>query len=377
MAGPLSAGVVLCAFLSCAAVLAQELPDQYREPFAKSFPIRKQQHLQMKAYLDSFPGPRAVAPEAEFKLDFSSVQAYEESVGRVRQQLQQAGGYPPPKAVSDPKPRFELVAKDKGADIYRVWTEVLEGVEAYGIYMVPRGLNAKAPMIIAVHGGSGCPEAVCDLDTRVNYHAFGREAVKRGYIVYAPGFCMNVSYAEPPDPDIEGAGYRLLGEKATEVGTDMRTLQMYEVVESTKAIAKARPEVDADRIGMTGLSMGGGYTLVTMANAPFIKAGVVSAAFGVREGAEAPKDEDMGTLKVHGRLSNPQMVALICPRPLMIQSGVKDTVVPVEGARRGVPMAAAYYKKLGIEDRFEFNEHEGEHVFENGAIMRFFDKHLR
>ena len=53
------------------------------------------------------------------------------------------------------------------------------------------------------------------------------------------------------------------------------------------------------------------------------------------------------------------------------------TVVPLEGARRAVPKARAYYEKLGIADRFEFDVHSGGHVFENEAILAFFDKHLR
>lgn len=69
-------------------------------------------------------------------------------------------------------------------------------------------------------------------------------------------------------------------------------------------------------------------------------------------------------------------VPLICPRPLMIQSGENDTVAPLDAARRAIPMARAYYEKIGAEDRFEFNVHPGGHVFENDAIFRFFDKHL-
>ena len=38
--------------LLCAPSATDELPEQYREPFADSFPIRKELLLQVTAYLD-------------------------------------------------------------------------------------------------------------------------------------------------------------------------------------------------------------------------------------------------------------------------------------------------------------------------------------
>jgi dienelactone hydrolase len=378
----MSSILVLLAFLLAFAAsgcvrVASELPDQYREPFAKSWPIRERQHVQMKAYLDAFAAREREESDVEFKLDLSSVEAYERSLETVREQMKKMAGWPPPKAVENPTPRFELVARDKAADIYRVWTEVYEGVEAYAIYMVPRGLKGKAPVIIAVHGGSGCPEAICDLDTRVNYHSFGHEAAKRGYIVYAPGILMAVSYAEPPDPTPEGLSYRDLGNQAREIGTDLRALQVYQIIEGAKAVIEARPEADGDRIGMTGLSMGAGYTLSTAPLWTDIKAAVPSAGLTQRRPDEPGEQQDLTTLRIGARRGRTAMGALICPRPLMIQSGKADGVVPYEGAKRTVPKIRAYYEKLGIADRFEFNVHDGGHVFENEAIFRFFDKHLR
>ena len=45
----------------------------------------------------------------------------------------------------------------------------MDGVHAYGIYMVPKKIKDKAPLIIAQHGGGGNPEAIVDFDTRINY----------------------------------------------------------------------------------------------------------------------------------------------------------------------------------------------------------------
>jgi hypothetical protein len=71
-----------------------------------------------------------------------------------------------------------------------------------------------------------------------------------------------------------------------------------------------------------------------------------------------------------------QTAGLICPRPLMIQNGTADPVVPVEGARVGAPKVAAFYERLGIPDRFLYSEHPGGHVFHNESLFAFFDTHL-
>jgi len=68
---------------------------------------------------------------------------------------------------------------------------------------------------------------------------------------------------------------------------------------------------------------------------------------------------------------------MICPRPVMIQMGENDTLFDLEGARREAKKAASYYKRLGIEDSFEFSVHPGGHVFEIESIFRFLDKHLK
>ena len=33
-------------------IIAQQIPEQYRENFSNSFPIRRDQHLEIKAYVD-------------------------------------------------------------------------------------------------------------------------------------------------------------------------------------------------------------------------------------------------------------------------------------------------------------------------------------
>jgi len=128
---------------------------------------------------------------------------------------------------------------------------------------------------------------------------------------------------------------------------------------------------------MTGLSMGGGFTMATAPLWDGIKAAACSAGFSSRGDPEPAEGQDLTTFRAGARMSSTSGVALICPRPLMIQSGETDTVVPLEGVRKAFPAARAYYEKLGVGGRIELNVHPEGHVFENEAIFRFFDQHLR
>jgi len=367
---------VCCAVVCPVCMASEEVPRQFREKFSESFPIRRQQHLEVKAYVDKLIAERKEQSLNSFKPDYSGVAQYEKSLAPYREQHARNLGYPPPRAVEGAEPKFLYVGKDAACTIYRMWVEVAEGVRAYGLYMVPHDIDDKAPLLICEHGGGGNPEAICDLDTRVNYYSMGHEAVKRGYIVWAPGLIMRCVYGG--DPAIEGAERGLFDRRLKLLGTGIIGLELHMIIESTKALIRNRPEIDADRVAMTGLSWGGYYALHTTALFPLIKVTVPSANF--REHAVVLGRIDDPQKRVDGSIfslfGDAQEVGMVRPRPIMIQMGEKDTLFDLEGARREAKKAARHYEKLDIADSFEFSVHPGGHVFEIESIFRFLDKHL-
>jgi dienelactone hydrolase len=308
--------------------------------------------------------------------DFSSVEAYTKSLAPVREQVRTFFGRPPG-AKEGRITKFEQVGEDRHCVVHRVWIEVIPGVEAYGLYLVPKQRAAKAPLLIAQHGGGGNPEAICDLDTRDNYRGFGPEAVKRGYIVWAPGLAMRSDFSG--DPEIPGASREQLDQKLKQGGTSIIGLELHKIIESTRALIKGRPEIDPERVGMTGLSWGGFYTMYVTAVSPFIKVAAPAAFFKdyddilvrAKDGKARSPDRELT-----GGLSHAQAIALICPRPCLVQMGEKDPVVPIAGARKETERAALFYQKLGLADRYEFQVHDGGHVYDTKAILDFFDRQL-
>jgi dienelactone hydrolase len=369
----------LSALLYPADITAQQLPQQYREKFANSFPIRKDQHLEIKAYIDKLLNENVVEALASFQPDFFSIEDYKNSLYPYRKKVGEFFGYPPPKSIEGKMTKFEKAGEDVNCTIYRVWIEVIEGVNAYGIYMVPKNVKGKIPLIIAQHGGGGNPEAICDLDTRINYHSFGPEAVKRGYAVWAPALAMSCGYCD--DPKIPGDSREQLDRKLTLAGTSIIGVEIQKIIESTKTLVRERPEIDLNRIGMTGLSWGGFFTMYATAVCPFIKVAVPSANFRdyEQELKSAISDDsktvpDRYSFKGVGHF---QSIGLICPRPCMVQIGEKDGLFNLDEAKKESARAAQFYEKLGISDLYEFNVHPAGHEFDVPAVLRFFDKHLK
>ena len=370
---------LLLPLFAVGALVGAETPP-YREPFAQSFPNRKEQHLQIKAYADKLLKAQAERSLNSVKPDFSSPAAYERSVQPYRDRLKAAYGTPPPGAKEGRVTRFEKVGEDGLCTIYRAWVEVVDGVEAYGIYLVPKNLTpgTRAPLLIAQHGGGGNPEALVDLDTRAAYNAFGREAVKRGYIVWAPALAMRSSYSG--DAAIPGANREQLDEKLRLAGTSIIGLELYKIIESARTLMRTRPEIDVERVGMTGLSWGGFFTMYATALTPFIKVAAPSGYFRdyaqllQRAHADEAKPADR---EGFGGIGHFQAVALICPRPCLVEIGQKDgTLNPMAGARVEAERAAEFYRKLGVADRFQFSAHAGGHEFDTKTILDFFDRHL-
>jgi len=372
--------ILAAAFASGATSAVARAAEVYREPFAQSFPIREQQHQQIKAYADALLREQSQRALAAVTPDFTSPAAYEHSLEVHRERLRTFLGTPPPHAKSGTLTKFDQVGEDAEATIFRVWIEVIPGVDAYGIYLLPkkRPPSGKVPLLIAQHGGGGNPEAISDLDTRVNYRAFGREAIRRGYAIWAPALAMRCGYCD--DPVIAGGSRELLDQKLKLAGTSIIGLELHKIIEGTQTLLRTRPELDAARVGMTGLSWGGYFTMYATALAPFIKVAAPSGYFRDFEQLlkRATTDEaKLADRDIFGGLGHAQAIALICPRPCLVQIGEQDGALnPLPGARAEAERAAAYYRQLGVADKFQFHVHAGGHEFDPAAILDFFDRHL-
>ncbi len=159
-------------------------PAYFEGEVAAANPLRAEQAKELDAYVIALKQDRARF-SALFKPDYSSLKKFAQSAQPLRKAFCESIGYPPPGDAPKESASFEKMGEDTLGTYYRATIPILPGVHAEGIYIVPKGLKGKAPLVISMHGGGGSPE-VALFHGGANYRDMVRGGVKRGYVVFAP-----------------------------------------------------------------------------------------------------------------------------------------------------------------------------------------------
>lgn len=343
--------------------------ERYEERFELSKKIRDEQYSQLVNYTSKIIAERHLMGEECFNPDFSSIEEYTGSTVEYRKKLERVIGYPPPHHFEEFRVREEYVAEDDLCYIYRLNITVDDDLDCYGLYLVPKSLAEKAPLILCFHGGGGCPELICNFERTDNYNDAARKFLERGFIVFAPLFSFR-SVVDDENTDIPIDMRLILDIRAKWIGTSLAAIEIFKVIKSFEFLL-TRKEVDTDQVGVAGLSYGGFYALMVAALEERIKFCISSCYFNDRILINKKYPTQFYDWIWKGSInyfSDPQLVALICPRPCFIEVGLYDELFPIEGARFIIEKAREYYKRLGIEDRIHYYEFEGEHEFNLGFI---------
>ena len=146
------------------------------------------------------------------------------------------------------------------------------------------------------------------------------------------------------------------------------------------------PRVDKKRVGMWGVSLGGMATMFFMPLEPRIKVGVVSGWFNERRNKMVISDKRYSSFwpdESHAffsgwltEFSDDDLVSLICPRPLIIQTGKKDGIAYWPQVVEEFNKAKIPYEKLNIADRTQLNIHEGGHEAIVDSVVKFLTQWL-
>lgn len=349
---------------------ADPYPGRYSEGFDQSLGIRQEQFDQITAYTERLLDHSEKRRAAFFEPDYSSVAAYRDSCAVLRESIQTRIGYPPPDTRSASLPRWERVAEDEYATVYRMWVEVLKGVEAYGLLAVPHGLDGPAPLLICQHGGGGSPELIApfsrpeDGHGSFNYGWMVQRALKAGYVTWSPSLLFPLLHG---NEQLAGPNRLALDKRARHVGTSLLAIELWKIQRGLDTVLKRR-EVDSERVGMIGLSYGGLYTQFAAALDPRIQVAVSSCFFNARRDYAW---DDWSYFNFLNEFTDPEICALIAPRGLLIEVGKSDKLFAVEKARALVAQTREPWEHLGAADRFEYVEFEGGHEFHGDRAFAF------
>jgi dienelactone hydrolase len=297
------------------------------------------------------------------------------------------GDLPPRPSV----PHVETVSREKheGYVLERFRFDNGAGSIVPGCLLLPQPAQGRSPAILYCHWHGGHYDIGKEelFQTNATPVAAGPALARRGYVVIAiDACCFGERNGQGPGGLTEkgGAGEMTASKFNLWVG---RTLWGMIVRDDLMALDYlcSRPEVDRERIGVTGISMGSTRSWWAMALDDRLKAGVGVCCLTRYQNLIAIEG-----LKYHGiyyfvpdllrHFDTEAVVALAAPRPLLFQSGEVDAGSPIEGIRIIEQKAAKAYQLYGKPSHFQSTVYPGVgHVYlpemwEN--TLAWFDKHL-
>jgi dienelactone hydrolase len=365
-----------------------------------------------------FPDVAALAGPAKYPESFLTdrFRALDEFRTAARARIRELLGYQPEKVP----PRPEVVERvDQGDHIREkvlFWTAPHVRVPAY--VLVPKGVKGRGPGVVDLHSHGGMylfgKEKVIDLGRnhpamveyqRDNYD--GRPTatalVRRGYVVISIDALLFGERRPLLDADLKygwdrsrygAAEVRHLNEQCRTrqetlakamilAGLTWTGVVVWDDLRTVDYLA-ARPEVDPQRIGCVGISMGGFRSLFLAALDDRIAAAcVVGFMSAVRPMIKAHLDIHSWVHFVpglHRFLDLPDVAIVAAPRPLLVQQCARDKLFPPEGMKEAVAKISAGYNRAGARERFSGRFHDEPHRFSRkmqDEAFAWLDKHLK
>ena len=290
-----------------------------------------------------------------------SKQQWELQRKNIRETLWQLLGKLPPR----PKvPKVKTLSReDRGEFVVEKFVfDNGAGATVPGYLLLPKNTSAKAPGILFCHWHGGEYDIGKEelFQSRHTPEAPGPALARRGFVVLGIDACCfgERNGQGPGGPDEKGSAGELTASKFNLwVGRTLWGMILRDDLMALDYLA-SRPEVDADRLGVTGISMGATRTWWLMALDERLKTGVAVACLTRYQNLIRQQE-----LKAHGiyyfvpgllkHFDTEAIVALIAPRPVLFQTGDQDAGSPVDGVRAIESAVRPVYRLYGKETNFQ------------------------
>jgi dienelactone hydrolase len=236
--------------------------------------------------------------------------------------------------------------------------------------LVPRVSKGKLPAVLCLHQTIAIGKAEpAGLGDRENLR-YAAHLAERGYVTLAPDYPSFGDYRY----DFAGSGYASGSMKA--IWNNMRAIDLLQ----------ALPEVDGDRIGCIGHSLGGHNTMFTAAFDKRIKALVSNCGFttfskyyggnlkGWTSDRYMPRiAREYGNDPSKVPFDFTEVVAALAPRAFLANAPLHDDNFEVSGVRDAIAAARPVYELLGATDHLAANYPDCQHDFPPNARRAAYD----
>ena len=299
------------------------------------------------------PVPKFVAP--------ASLTDWEQQRQTLRAKATELLGKLPPRSRT---PEVKVLSREDRGDYVVEKFQFANGAgdNVPGYVILPKGLTAKAPAILYCHWHGGEYDIGKEelFQARHTPEEPGPTLARRGFVVLGIDACCfgERNGRGPGGPDDRGGAGEMTASKFNLwVGRTLWGMILRDDLMALDYLA-SRPEVDPERIGVTGISMGATRTWWLMALDERLKTGVAVACLTRYQNLIAA-----GQLKAHGiyyfvpgmlnQFDTEAVVALIAPRPVLFMTGDQDAGSPPDGIQAIDAAVRPVYRLYGQEPKFQ------------------------
>ncbi len=332
--------------------------------------LRRMQNSKLQ--VTEFLQKQAAAITRKAAEELASPQSWEPVRAKRLEEMRDMLGLLPWPARTPLNVRITNTLEKDGYTVENIVFESMPKVYVTGNLYIPKNRVGRLPAIVYVCGHSYSPHG-----DKAMYQRHGISFAKNGYVAIildsiqiSETFALHHGVGWQEMPDWYARGYTPAG---VEVWNAMRAIDYLET----------RPEVDKDRIGMTGRSGGAAMSWFTAAVDQRVKAvapvmGISTYEANVRDNTQRLHCDCMFAINsfMHDMM---HQGALIAPRPLMMAHGRKDALFPVAGYEEFEQRIGKLFGAYGKQDSFTNivvdTGHEDSTFLREKAI-RFFDKHF-
>lgn len=306
------------------------------------------------------------------KADGTSVSTWETSTASYRTYFHESIIGKLPESTLPLNPRTRPIYDTEAYTGYEVVLDVYADVFAYGILLLPKGMQEgeQRPVVVCQHGLEGRPQDLAD--PAINhpaYEQYGCKLAEEGFIVYAP-----------QNPYIGKDHFRTVQRKANPLGLSLFSY-IIEQHRQTLNWLGSLPFVDPERIAFYGLSYGGKTAMRVPAVLEDYCLSICAGDFNEWIWKNVRRDR-IHSYMFHGEyemfewnlgetFNYAEMSWLICPRPFMVERGHWDGVAPDEWVGYEFARTRNRYDLLGLTDEATIEWFNGPHKINGVASFQF------
>jgi dienelactone hydrolase len=243
--------------------------------------------------------------------------------------------------------------------------------------------------IVCIHGhgphgkdpvaGARYPEAQQNA-TYYNYN-YGEQMARQGFVTICPdmrpfGERSDHFPGERPIPGRDPCNVHFL--KGALLGFNLLAYNLWDLMKCVDLLQEM-PFVDPERIGAMGLSGGGAHVMHFAALDTRIQATDIICALNSYRAWAIGIDNFCGTQFLPGMFrygDHAEICGLICPRPLLVESGGFDYGFPPDATAEAHARVTQIYQAAGVPAHFEIDLGYGGHQYYGNKAIEFFGKHL-